>query len=100
MAIPQIWWDKFKAAQQAFLNAQKQQQASTAATQSGSTSTPTVTGTPKVTQTPKAQLSQINVQDLIWPSAITTLSNLREKVWVSQPKTADLFWTQNETIQK
>jgi len=56
MALPTI--TKMQKTAQEMLNKYQQQQASsTASTQSGSTSTPTVTETPKVTSTPKAQPS-------------------------------------------
>lgn len=77
MAIPQIWWDKLKAAQQAFLNAQKQQQASTTAAQSGSTSTPIVSSTPKVAQTQKAQPSVQQTSSVPWTQTTQQTPNLQ-----------------------
>jgi hypothetical protein len=56
MALPTI--TKMQKTAQEMLNKNKEQlAASTSATQSGSTSTPTTTSTPKVTSTPKAQPS-------------------------------------------
>lgn len=96
----------------------KQEAASTAATQSGSTSTPTTTSTPKVTSTPKAQpftqtpvsttppvqaiptTNTTNLKDinLFWTKSTSTLSSIREQTWATWTKveTSDLFSAKEE----
>jgi hypothetical protein len=69
MALPTI--TKMQKTAQEMLNKNKEQlAASTSATQSGSTSTPTATSTPKVTSTPKAQPSVI--QPTVTPQTVST----------------------------
>ena len=70
MALPTI--TKMQKTAQEMLNKNKEQQAaSTAAAQSGSTSTPTTASTPKVTQTAKAQPS-VQQQTTTQPVATTS----------------------------
>ena len=72
MAVPTI--TKMQQTAQKMLEANKKQQAaSTAATQSGSTSTPTVSTTPKVTQTKKAQPSVQQTTQTVWAGNVAQI---------------------------
>lgn len=72
MAIPTI--TKMQQTAQKMLEANKKQQAaSTSATQSWSTSTPTVSSTPKVTSTPKAQPSVQQTTQTVWAGNVAQI---------------------------
>lgn len=103
MAIPTI--TKMQKTAQQMLDAYKKQQtASTTATQSGSTSTPTVSSTPKVTQTQKAQpsvtqptvTSQI-VSNPTQPVDLTKINLFKPQETVKTLQSANLL-TQNNKV--
>lgn len=89
MALPTI--TKMQKTAQEMLNKYQQQQASsTASTQSGSTSTPTITETPKVTSTPNAQQSQ---KEWILTKAANKVSE-----WAATQERLQPWWNPVEKI--